>query len=132
MTTTNDLFGEPIHAYTRDQALADGVLVALDPKLCKEAGFKYHVAVTRRVFDTCVDLTDMAKEMCNDIAGRQWDVLWMLRDAVKRQRESTTEMLFEFYCVINRRRPQKVRLKSVCGPADDGSPCITIMYPDED
>ncbi len=132
MTTTNDLFGEAIYSYTREQALADGVLVSLDPKLCKEAGFKYHVAVTRHVFDTCIDLTDMAKEMCNDITGRTWDVLYMLCVEATHLREPSDTLLFEVYCVINRRRPQKVRLKSVCGPADDGSPCITIMYPDED
>jgi hypothetical protein len=30
------------------------------------------------------------------------------------------------------RTPPLVRLKAVCGPADDGSPCITVMLPEED
>jgi hypothetical protein len=28
--------------------------------------------------------------------------------------------------------PPLVRLKALCGPGDDGSPCITVMMPDED
>jgi hypothetical protein len=30
------------------------------------------------------------------------------------------------------RTPPPVRLKAVCGPGDDGSPCLTVMLPDED
>jgi hypothetical protein len=30
------------------------------------------------------------------------------------------------------RIPPLVRLKAVCGPGDDGSPCITVMLADED
>jgi len=29
------------------------------------------------------------------------------------------------------RTPPPVRLKALCGPDDDGSPCITVMMPDE-
>ena len=29
-------------------------------------------------------------------------------------------------------RNETITLKAVCGPNDDGSPCITIMKPDED
>jgi hypothetical protein len=30
------------------------------------------------------------------------------------------------------RTPPLVGLKAVCGPGDDGSPCITVMLPAED
>jgi hypothetical protein len=30
------------------------------------------------------------------------------------------------------RTPPLVRLKAVCGPDDDGAPCITVMLPAED
>jgi hypothetical protein len=30
------------------------------------------------------------------------------------------------------RTPPLVRLKALCGPDDDGVPCITVMTPDED
>jgi hypothetical protein len=28
--------------------------------------------------------------------------------------------------------PPLVRLKALCGPGDDGSPCITVMLPEVD
>src|SRR5690606_27193956 len=47
MTTNSaDVFGEPIHVYTRAQALADGVLVDAGP-LAGEAGFHWPVALTQ-------------------------------------------------------------------------------------
>lgn len=55
----------------------------------------------------------------------------MLRHAISRSRGGT-EVLFEFYCVVNRVKPSRVRLKAVCGPGDDGEPVLTIMLPDED
>jgi hypothetical protein len=30
------------------------------------------------------------------------------------------------------RTPPLVRLKALCGPDDDGSPCITVLLPSED
>lgn len=30
------------------------------------------------------------------------------------------------------RNTRQVTLKAVCGPSDDGSPCITVMRPEED
>jgi hypothetical protein len=32
----------------------------------------------------------------------------------------------------NREGPPLVRLKAICGPDDDGSPCITVMLPEDD
>ena len=39
---------------------------------------------------------------------------------------------FEFYVQNDDGGPQRVTLKSVAGPDDDGNPCVTIMLPDED
>jgi hypothetical protein len=36
------------------------------------------------------------------------------------------------YSKPNPPRPKLVHLKAVCGPDDDGTPCLTIMTPDED
>jgi hypothetical protein len=51
---SSNFWGEPIHVYTRAQAIADGTLVdlttATDDKgqrLCEQAGFKVPVAITR-------------------------------------------------------------------------------------
>ena len=30
------------------------------------------------------------------------------------------------------RTPPLVRLKALCGPGDEGAPCLTVMLPEED
>jgi len=121
---------EVIHTYTRAQALEDGVLVELDPKLAKEAGIKFPVAVTAAVFARCIELTPKAEEACNDVAGRTWDVVWMLRLALGKARGS--ELSFEVLAVTDRIKPTLHKLKAVCGPGDNAEPVITVSLPDED
>jgi hypothetical protein len=119
-----------IYAYTRQQAIDDGVLVDLmQPELVElvhNAGIKYPVAMTAEAFHEYVELTPMAQEMCNDLKGRLWDVLWMFRQAARECRGD--KVLFDFYCVTNCRKPTKCTLKAVIGPGDDPAPVITIMH----
>ena len=68
-----------IYAYTRAQAIADGVLVDVS-KLAREAGFKIPVAVTAGVWAECVAVPKGI--LCQDETGRLWDVLMMLRHAI--------------------------------------------------
>jgi hypothetical protein len=138
----NELFAdaEVISRYTRRQAIEDGVLVQLSgegyegdawvPAMVAEAGFKFPIAMTAEAFSRYVELTPAAKRACNDMKGRLWDVLWMLRQAIGRS--TGQELVFTFYCVVDRVRPSRVQLKSVCGPGDAMEPVITIMLPEED
>lgn len=134
-----DLFGEAIFTYTREQAIEDGVLIDVSPT-AREAGIMFPVALTAAVWSDCVAWTDAdtkRKGVPNDEAGRLWDVVWMLRAAIKAShgRNDRSEMRCQIYRVPRDgpgRRPRLVTVKAVCGPADDGSPCITIMQPDED
>jgi hypothetical protein len=120
-----------ISTYTRAQAIEDGVLVDVsDTPERKEAGIKYPVALTRAVYGTCVELTPAAKRAGNDVKGRLWDLLWMMRFPVRRP--DPTTVIYELLCVTDRVRPSRVQLKAVCGPGDDAAPVITIMFPDED
>ena len=71
--------------------------------------------------------------VCQDEAGRLWDIVWMLRLAIGRG-DSGPEVRFGVH-VRNGNRggvPPRVRLKALCGPDDDGAPCITVMMPEED
>jgi type I site-specific restriction endonuclease len=44
--TAAEIFGEPIHSYTRADAFADGYLVDVTDT-AREAGFRFPVALTR-------------------------------------------------------------------------------------
>ena len=138
--TEHPIFGEAIHRYTRAQALEDGVLIDFS-WTAREAGITYPVAMTATVYADCVSWSDednRRKNIANDIQGRLWDVIWMLRCAILRRKASggsTDIITYELLRVPREgkgRRPRFVTLKSICGPGDWGEPVITIMQPDED
>ena len=119
-----------IFAYTRTQAIADGVLMDVTPT-AKEAGFRYPVALTAAVWSKFVCVPEGVEDQ--DETGRLWDILCMLRFAIRRAHNGS-ELLFSLH-VRNDNRPSTpplIRLKAVCGPDDDGQPCLTVMLPSED
>jgi hypothetical protein len=127
---------EIISTYTRAEAIEDGVLVDMMQgelgEAVREAGFRFPIAMTEAAFSKCVALTPAAERAGNDINGRWWDVLWMLRQAIVRQGPGGWTLRFEVRCVVESVRPSRVQLKSVMGPGDQGEPVITIMLPEED
>lgn len=122
---------EVIDAYSRAQAIEEGVLVDVS-SVAREAGIRFPVAMTRTVWSKYVEVPEGVK--CQDESGRLWDILWMLRCAAGRCQGDTLH--FQLY-VRNHDRERLdsrglVTLKAVCGPGDDAEPVITIMLPDED
>jgi hypothetical protein len=119
-----------IFAYTRAQALADGVLVDVTPT-ATEAGFRYPVALTAAVWAEFVHVPPRVEGQ--DEKGRLWDILFMLRFAIRRARDGS-ELLFSLHVRNDNQSgtPPLIRLKAVCGPDDDGQPCLTVMLPSED
>ena len=142
-------WGEPIHVYTRAQAIADGVLVDLttarDDKghlLCQQAGFRVPVAITRSAWAKTVEAGGTWKrdgegerlELSGgqSLTGRLWDVLWMLRLACK-QAGGTDRVHFAVLVDVHGNGcRESVKLWSLCGPGDDARPVITIMLEGED
>lgn len=123
---------EVIYAYTRKQAIADGVLVDVT-ETAKEAGFRIPVALTCAVWAEYVAVPEGVEGQ--DEVGRLWDVLWMCRFGIGRgNNRDASEVLFQLHVRNDNREgdPPLVTLKAVCGPDDDGEPCITIMLPVED
>jgi hypothetical protein len=89
------------------------------------------VALTRAVWERCVAVPPGV--VCEDEAGQLWDVLWLLQLAV-RWSDGGPEVRFGVH-VRNHNRvgtPPLVQFKAVCGPDDDGVPCIIVMRPAED
>ena len=131
MKTNESPFGEVIYAYTRKQAIADGVEVDVT-KTAQEAGIRFPVFLTRGVYDAYVAVPEGVTGQ--DEAGRLWDVVWMLRFGIIRARPGVQRIPVAFYVRNDNRAPRLVKLIATCGPLDidDPQPAITITMPDED
>ncbi len=133
MKTPEDssLFGEVIYAYTRKQALADGVQVDVST-VAQEAGIKYPMFLTRAVFDTYVAVPEGVTGQ--DEAGRTWDLVWMTRFGILRARTGVDRIPVALYVRNDDRAARLVKLIATCGPldVDDPQPSITLMMVDED
>jgi len=124
-------FDEVIFAYTRKQALADGVQVEVT-KTAKEAGIKFPMFLTRAVFDAYVAVPPGVTGQ--DEAGRLWDVVWMTRFGILRARPGVERIPVALYVRNDDRAAKLVKIIAQCGPLDmdDAQPAITVMMVDED
>ena len=131
------LFGnDVIHSYTRVQAIDDGYLVDVT-ETAKEAGFVWPVAITRAVWEDCVEWSDedSKRQTYQDLSGRLWDVLWMASFAIRSSKGGDCQLLYELSRVPRGGRGHKARrttLKLITGPGDNGEPVVTILLPHED
>lgn len=122
-----------IHTYTRREALDDGVLTDAGA-MAREAGFKVTVALTARVWATCVSWSGDERTP-QDEEGRLWDVLWMASLAARAaaRRGETGRIEFQLLVVPRGgRRPRLTRLGLLLGPGDQGECVATILATDED
>lgn len=129
-----EAFGPLIYAYTRAQAITDGVLVDVSA-MAGEAGFRFHVAMTQAAWADCVEWHDVdsRRQVFQDEAGRLWDVLYMASLAARRGHGE--RVVFQLYRVPREGRASRPRLTTLhlhIGPGDAGEPVITIMLPGED
>ncbi len=128
------LFGDVIYAYTRAQALADGVLIDVTED-AGEAGIKYPTAVTEALWNGYIDPDERLKSMGQSARGRLWDVLFLFTFAARSSPKGCNELLYKVNFLMDegdKYQQETVEIKAVCGPGDDGAPVITIMLPDED
>lgn len=126
-----EIFGEPIHTYTRAQSIEDGILVDVS-ELASEAGFRLPVAVTRAVWEDCVAWAGNQRVQ-QDETGRLYDVLWMASLAALRGQGR--RVTFKVYRVPNDGRSRQAKLVLLdmhIGPGDSADPVITITMPGED
>ena len=125
-------FGPVIYSYTRSQAVADGLQVEVT-KVAREAGILYPVFLTRTVFDQFVTVPPGVT--CQDEAGRLWDIVWMLRFAIRRARPGADRIPVALYVRnSDTERARLIKLIAICSALDidDPQPAITVMMPDED
>ena len=126
-----NFFGGVIYAYSRSQAVADGVQVDVT-KTAQEAGIKFPMFLTRAVFDAYVAVPpDVTGQ---DEAGRLWDLIWMARFAILRSHGHTDRLPVALYVRNDNHRAKLVKLIAVCSALDidDPQPALTLMMADED
>lgn len=128
---------EVIDTYSRAEAIADGILVDVTDT-AREAGILFPVAVTRSVWEEYIKSSSHDSEKWGqDLMGRLWDTVWMLRVAIRGKKQSEDrqadpgKLNFEVYYRLQGHL-RRIPLKALCGPGDDGSPVITVMLPEED
>ena len=142
--TMQELFGEPIHIYTRSQALEDGALIDVS-STTREAGIVWPVAMTSAAWSDAVQWADADDKRKGGGAcwqsesGRLWDVVWMasraIRAGLRRGHDGTTPILFQALRIPRDGRgvrPRLATLKLVVSGGDQGEPVITVMMPGED
>ncbi|WP_163713380.1 DUF6573 family protein [Mangrovibacterium lignilyticum] len=135
-----------ISSYTTKQALADGVLVAVDDKISEEAGNVYPVLMTGTVWNRYIRKPDGMDHP--DLDGRLWDLLFMF--AVQARKSQGGALLFfkvlfqlpaDMSWMDNEKRELQsesetrlVTLKAFVSAhdIDNSSPAIFIMLPGED
>lgn len=117
-----------ISVYTRAQAIEDGTLVDVT-EWSRPAGFKIPVAVTRTVWNQCIEVPPRRTRIESE-AARGHDVLFVLFCCIRRN-PNVSQVNYQIRCSTRAGR-RVVRLKALIGPGDAGEPVITIMTPEED
>jgi hypothetical protein len=123
-------FGEVIFAYTRSQAVADGEQVEVSRRAA-EAGIRFPVFLTRGVYEQFVTVPEGVEGQ--DETGRLWDILTMLRFAIRGSRAGVDRLPVALYVRNDNRCARLVKLIATCGALDldDPQPAITVMLSDE-
>lgn len=135
-----EIFGPVISAYTPEDAVADGTLVDLTSATTVEAGYNLRVNCTRKAWGRLIEWT--RTDACNDVQGRLWDVLNLMRGAAKRAAANPGDRYrFGLYVLPNKTpsgrpsnsyRATMVRADVVLqGWNMTGDACLTILMPDE-
>ena len=124
--------GDLIHAYSRAQALADGVLVDVTKEAGPDGmlgGFAIPVAVTAALWSAIESIPQSLAGIA-DARGRLHDVLWMAALAARRHRErSAARFLVHLPSCGTRKRTRELLLH--VGPGDRGEPVVTIGFPED-
>lgn len=123
-------WGKPVSVYTREQAVADGLLVdlsAIVPDVCRQH-YHYPVACTAAVW-AIIDKAARNRPYGNSVAGIVHDILWMSR-VWRREISPNTVITRVIITGAGKRRLHDFKL--VAAPGDKLEPVITVMLPEED
>jgi len=120
---------EIIHAYSREQAITDGVLIDVTD-LARKAGFKLPVCVSDHLYHGYVVPPDGMEGEGQSVEGRLHDLFTMTKAAMATRWEGDRV----YYQVLFKmpRSLDLVKCLAVVGPGDEGEPVITLMLPEDE
>lgn len=124
ITDNNDPFGGVIHAYTRKQAINDGVLVDLSNYEVVKQHWKFPIACTDTVWQ--IIEAAMRQDDSQDINGILHDISTMAKLQIC-SAETSDVVLFDV-----KLGNETHKLKLHMGPGDTPEPVLTLMFYDED
>ena len=119
-----------VYAYSRAQAIADGVLVDVT-EAAKAIGFKLHTVVTDHLFHGYVEVPVGLDGEGQSAAGRLHDLMVMALFAA-RKAMNTDRVTFKVDFLMAPGRKETVEVIAHIGPGDNGEPVLTIMLPEDD
>lgn len=122
-----------VYAYTRAQAIKDGVLVDVTEE-ARELGFKVPVAITANLLNLYVKASEGLIAAGQSTEARLRDVLMVLLFRIK-QRPRTDRITFNVSFAMGptqRNISRTVELTAIIGPGDMAEPVLTIMLPEDE
>lgn len=131
------MFGPVIYAYTRAQAIDDGVLVEVPEIASRGAGFKVPMAMTASAWGSTVGFgTDLAELLAKATAVLS-AAMMEYRQSEHRARMGLGEpvgdrLAFAYDAEREEGGVDVVHLVMVIGPGDNAEPVGTVMLPGED
>lgn len=126
----NDKDFNVIYSYTREQAIADGVLIDVTGQA--KVYFKIPVALSAGLYHEYVKTPEALEAQGQSISGRLHDLFMMLRFAAK-DRWDGSRVEFEVLFQMGE-GPSFEKVKCVAAVEGDssGNPCLTIFRPEDD
>jgi hypothetical protein len=119
-----------IYAYTRAQAIEDGVLVDVTEQ-AKAIGFKLHTVVTDHLFHGYVEPPAGLEGEGQSVTGRLHDLMVLALFAARRA-VNTDRVSFKVAFLMAPGGKETVEVIAHIGPGDNGEPVLTIMLPEDD
>ena len=129
-TQEHPFFGEVIFAYSRAQAIEDGVLIEVDEQLAKQIGFVLPIALTSAAWESCIPVPEHLKDQPDQTeALRLADLLRVLRFVIRNRTECGQDRVnFQVLQQLPNGNQEAIKLKAICGPGDDPRPVLRISF----
>ena len=118
-----------VYAYSREQAIADGVLVDVTEQ-AKAIGFRLHTVVTATLYQGYVAPPIGLEAEGQSVTGRLHDLMVLALFAARRT-INTDRVTFKVDFLMGPGRKEAVDVIVHIGPGDEGEPVLTIMLPED-